>query len=234
MAAGDTVEVAEKPPRKTYASAQIHERRARIISEALALIIETGSTGFTIQELSRRAEVAPRTLYYGFSGKEGVIESAVLEHYSELSRRNGLTASPPYAGAVLNALDVAIAEIFRVPNYARAMVDIYFSPSANSRIVAALRRISSGFPAIWFRAERQAGRLQPWAEDALFLQQLSDLQYGAIHTWSVREIGDHELVRRLRANFRTMAHAVLNDPGRREFDDVLDTLNVEIAKPEGS
>ena len=32
--------------RKAYASAQINERRARILSEALALIVETGSTGF--------------------------------------------------------------------------------------------------------------------------------------------------------------------------------------------
>ena len=234
MAAGETVAVAEKPPRKTYASAQIHERRARIISEALALIIETGSTGFTIQELSRRAEVAPRTLYYGFSGKEGVIESAVLEHYSELSRRNGLTASPPYAGSVLAALDVALAEIFRVPNYARAMVDIYFSASANSRIVAALRRISSGFPAFWFRDEHAAGRVAPWAEEDLFTSQLSDLQYGAIHTWSVGDISDSELVRRMRANFRTLAHAVLTEAGRREFDTVLDKLNIIIPNPEGS
>ena len=215
------VEAAVPSRRKTYASAQINERRARILSEALALIIETGSTGFTIQELSRRADVAPRTLYYAFGDKEGVIESAVLDHFSELSRRNGLTPAPPYALSVMAGLDVALAEIFRVPNYARAMVDVYFSPSANSRIVAALRKISIGVPVVWLRAESKLGHVWDWVEPDVFLQQFSDLQYATLHTWSVGDIGDDELARRMRLNFLTLARGILTEDGRVALDATL-------------
>jgi AcrR family transcriptional regulator len=207
--------------RKTYASAQINERRARIRSEALALIIETGSTGFTVQELSRRADVAPRTLYYAFGGKEGVIESAVIEHFSALSRRNGLDPAPPYAPWVMTALDVALAEILRVPNYARAMVEVYFSPSANARIVGALRKISNALPALWLRAETEAGLLWSWVDPDTVLKQLSDLQYATLHAWSVGDLTDVELGARRRLNFMTLARGVLNEQGRSAFEDLL-------------
>jgi AcrR family transcriptional regulator len=220
MACGDGEGLAPVK-RKTYASAQINERRARILSEALALIIETGSTGFTVQDLSRRADVAPRTLYYAFGDKEGVIESAVIEHFSALTRRNGLTPTPPYAPWVMRAMDVAHAEILRVPSYARAMVEVYFSPSANSRIVAALRKISNGVPALWVRAEIEAGHLWPWADPETFLEQLSDLQYATLHAWAVGELGDTQLRQRRRLNFVTLALGVLNASGRESFEDLV-------------
>jgi len=207
--------------RKTYASAQINERRARILSEALALIIETGSTGFTVQELSRRADVAPRTLYYAFGDKEGVIESAVIEHFSALTRRNGLAPTPPYAPWVMKGMDVTLGEILRVPNYARAMVEVYFSPSANSRIVRALRKISNGLPALWLRAEFEAGNLWPWVGAEMFLEQLSDLKYATLHAWAVGELGDAELGRRRRLNFLTLAQGILNASGREAFESLL-------------
>jgi AcrR family transcriptional regulator len=220
MAGGDG-EALAPTRRKTYASAQINERRARILSEALALIIETGSTGFTVQELSRRADVAPRTLYYAFGDKEGVIESAVIEHFSALTRRNGLAPTPPYAPWMMKAMDVALAEILRVPNYARAMVEVYFSPSANSRIVGALRKISNGLPALWLRVEIEAGHVWSWVDPDVFLDQLSDLQYATLHAWAVGELGDSELGRRRRLNFLTLAQGILNEQGRLALQDVL-------------
>jgi AcrR family transcriptional regulator len=207
--------------RKAYASAQINERRARILTEALALIVETGSTGFTVQALSRRADVAPRTLYYAFGDKEGVIESAVIEHFSALARRNGLAPTPPYAPWVMRAMDVALGEILRVPTYARAMVEVYFSPSANNRIVCALRKISDGVPALWLSAEAEAGHLWPWVDTGTFLEQLSDLQYATLHAWAVGELCDAELGRRRRLNFLTLAQGILNAPGRQIFEELL-------------
>jgi AcrR family transcriptional regulator len=215
---GDTL-VATR--RRTYASAQISERRARILAAALDLIIETGSTGFTIQELSRRAGVAPRTLYYAFGGKEGVIESAVLEHFSDLARQHGLTPTPPYAPWVIKGLAASLAEILRVPNYARAMVDVYFSSSASQRIVAALRRNANGMSAIWLRAEIEADHVWAWVDPEAFLQQLSDLQYAALHTWCIGELSANEFAQRRRLNFLTLAQGILNEPGRRVFERVL-------------
>ena len=220
MASGDG-EALVPGRRKAYASAQINERRARILSEALALIIATGSTGFTVQELSRRADVAPRTLYYAFGDKEGVIESAVIEHFSSLTRRNGLAPTPPYAPWVMRAMDVTLGEILRVPNYARAMVEVYFSPSANTRIVGALRKISNGVPALWLRAEMDLGHLRPWVDSETFLQQLSDLQYATLHAWAVGELCDSELGSRRRLNFLTLAQGILNAVGGRIFEDLL-------------
>ena len=219
--AGGSGEALVPGRRKTYASAQISERRARILSEALSLIIETGSTGFTVQELSRRADVAPRTLYYAFGDKEGVIESAVIEHFSSLTRRNGLAPAAPYAPWVMRAMDVTLGEILRVPNYARAMVEVYFSPSANSRIVGALRRISNGVPALWLNAEMEGAHVWPWVDAETFLEQLSDLQYATLHAWAVGELGDADLGPRRRLNFLTLAQGVLNVPGRQVFEDLL-------------
>lgn len=219
--------------RRTYASAQISERRSRILAAALDLIIETGSTGFTIQELSRRADVAPRTLYYAFGGKEGVIESAVIEHFSDLTRQHGLQPTPPYALWVMKGLAASLAEILRLPNYARAMVNVYFSPSASSRIVAALRKNSNGIPAVWLQAELAAGHVWSWVDPDTFLHQLSDLQYATLHAWGVGELSDGQFEVRRKMNFLTLAHGVLNETGRKSFHASLgvgEMFHVEIGK----
>ena len=148
-----------------------------------------------------------------------MIESAVLDHFSELSRRNGLTPAPPYALSVMAGLDVALAEIFRVPNYARAMVDVYFSPSANSRIVAALRKISIGVPVVWLRAEpselatrvRAEARVRPLLPPA----------------------GEEQALARLAA-LRETAYAAVADvevaTDGRSVDEVTDAVLAEVAR----
>ncbi len=124
---------------------------------------------------------------------------------------------------------MALEEILRLPNYARAMVEVYFSTSANNRIVGALRQISNRLPAMWLRAEYDAGHLWPWVDGEAFLEQLSDLQYATLHSWAAGELDDGGLGRRRRLNFLTLAHGVLNGAGRDAFDRQL-SAQIEAAR----
>src|SRR5688572_2999599 len=54
----------------------------RLVSAALALIIESGDTSFTVQDAARRADVSLTTVYNYFAGKDELLLAAVEEAIS--------------------------------------------------------------------------------------------------------------------------------------------------------
>ena len=66
-------------------SAQVVETRERILDAALELFSERGARGTTMNELARRADVAPTTVSNHFKTQESLIE-AVVERISADSR----------------------------------------------------------------------------------------------------------------------------------------------------
>src|SRR3546814_14879486 len=57
------------------------ERRQRILYEVRKLVNEEGLEGFSMREISKRANVAPKTLYNAFGDRDRLIGCAIREVY---------------------------------------------------------------------------------------------------------------------------------------------------------
>jgi AcrR family transcriptional regulator len=72
---------------------QIDESRRRIIGAARALLAEADSyTGFTVDAVARRADVARATIYYQFDSKTGLLE-ALCDALAEAGQLSELSAA---------------------------------------------------------------------------------------------------------------------------------------------
>src|SRR5579862_1973223 len=115
--------------RRKYGSPVMQDRRQRILAEAQALLDERGVDGFTIRELSRRADVAQRTLYNVFGSKEDIVASAIELHFTSLLPE----FPPPPPGADVEAylclMDAILERTINLRRYATAMATVFFSPT---------------------------------------------------------------------------------------------------------
>jgi AcrR family transcriptional regulator len=72
---------------------QVDESRRRVLDAARALLREGGSyTGFTVDAVAKRADVARATVYYQFGTKTGLLE-AVCDDLAEAGRLSGLAGA---------------------------------------------------------------------------------------------------------------------------------------------
>src|SRR3954447_16527726 len=74
----------ERP--RAYLSKTIQDRRRRIIQETVKMINEGGLGKLSLSEVSRRAGVARRTIYYGFETRDALIMSAMDEQSDRLEQ----------------------------------------------------------------------------------------------------------------------------------------------------
>src|SRR5712692_395408 len=98
-----------RPYRLGRRQAATDQTRARVLAAARELIADLyGFTGFTIDAVARRADVARMTVYYQFGSKAGLLEAL----FDDLAARGGMQE---LAGAFQKAepLD-ALAEFIRV------------------------------------------------------------------------------------------------------------------------
>jgi AcrR family transcriptional regulator len=146
-------EAAATPGRRgPYDSEQMTERRRRLIGVAKAMIAESGAEGFTIRELTRRANVSVTVVYSAYGDKEGLIAAAIQDFYERLD-----LARRPVARTlkrVLSDIDEAAAIILANPSYSRSLAALYFSPTVDPRVYATVRNIA-------------VRTFLPWLEDAM-------------------------------------------------------------------
>lgn len=124
-------------------STQVAETRERILGAALELFSERGARGATMNELARRADVAPTTVSNHFKTQESLIE-AVVERISADSRvpdstifvgtrsltdrLSILTRSMfEFFDRTMHWFDLLGAELDEVPTLARAQAALWLS-----------------------------------------------------------------------------------------------------------
>src|SRR5579859_5185454 len=120
--------------RGPYDSEQMTERRRRMIDVAKAMIAESGAEGFTIRELTRRAEVSVTVVYSAYGDKEGLLAAAIQDFYEKLDLAHRPAART--LNRVLGDIDEAAAIILANPSYSRSVAALYFSPTVDSRVYA--------------------------------------------------------------------------------------------------
>ena len=214
------------PSPRRYASPVMLDRRRRILAEAQRLLDEHGVEGFTIRELSARAEVAQRTLYNVFGSKEEIIAAAIDQHF------RGLLADAPAPPAAtdfegLLARSAQIADfVINLRRYASAMVGVFFSPLGDARIHDSLVRISMYGGGDWIGRAEAAGVLVPLsvrARDAM-LALLINGAYANVGDLTTGRIGEAEFRRRSQSHVLLVCHAYLRPANRRTATDLLERL----------
>ena len=195
--------------RESYSSPLINERRERILKVAQSLIEETGEAGFTIRELSKRANVAQRTLYNAFGDKETIIARAMEEHYAARYQDRKYWQERITLKSVLNFIDQSVLDILATREYARSMVNVYFSPRANEKVYLALKHIASRSVRMWAETARQKGWLEAWYPIGSIGDRYANIFMSTVHDWLIGRIADEDLAMHVKLDFLlTIAEAV--------------------------
>ena len=138
-----------------YSSPQIQERRERILHEARKLIVEEGIEAFSIRKLCARAGVVQRTLYNAFHSKDRIIALAIWNAYEEAHRKTRYKTAPDTIEGVIDRMYSVNRRNLRTPNYARAIVQLYFAQGLGEDILEALRAMVY-FQRLWLERVEQA------------------------------------------------------------------------------
>jgi AcrR family transcriptional regulator len=212
--------------RRRYGSPLMADRRRRILAEAQAILDELGVEGFTIRELSRRAGVAPRTLYNQFGSKEDIVASAIHDHFAELL--TALPAPPPAAdfAGYLRRIDALADRTISLKRYATAMVGVFFSTSVDPRLYETLRWISHAGSVAWLAQAEADGVLSNFpAEDRerLFAL-LTNSAYANITDWAAGRIAADEMKLRFKINFLICIQPLIRASHRARIASLLEGL----------
>ncbi len=209
----------EKP--LLYVSPLILERRRRLLREARQMIAEGGIENFSVRQLCRRAEVAQRTLYNAFHTKDRVIALAIREAYDAFNDHVRYRTEPDTLGGMLDRAIAINRRNFKVRNYTRAVVAIYFAPGTPRDVWDALREMSLGWKLSWLEAAERRGDLQPWVSLEHLATTMANLQYATINNWALGRLSDEEYLPQLIERMLLLLIGALRGPVREEAQGYL-------------
>lgn len=201
LAAVSPTITAHPEKRLVYSSQQMHERRERILHEARKLIADEGIEAFSIRKLCIRAGVVQRTLYNAFHSKDRIIALAIWHAYEEAQRKVRYRTPPDTIEGVIDRVYSVNRRNLKAPNYARAIVALYFAQGLSDDILAVLRAMVY-FQRLWLERVGRERMLRPGVDQAVVLNDLANLEYAVIHDWVQGRLADEAYLTR-------MMHAIL-------------------------
>ncbi len=185
----------EKP--LLYSSPLILERRRRLLREARHMIAEGGIENFSVRRLCQRAEVAQRTLYNAFHNKDRVIALAIREAYDEFNEHVRYRTDVNTLSGVLDRTIAINRRNFRVRNYTKAVVAIYFGAATPKDVWETLRDMSVNAIHPWLEAMAARDELRSWVDAYHFSTAMANLQYSIINDWCLERLTDEQYLLRL-------------------------------------
>lgn len=180
-----------------YSSPRIHERRQRILKEARKLIAEKGLANFGVRELSKRADVAQRTLYNAFSSKERIAALAIQESFELLRQHVRYKTDGDTLEGMLDRIIAINRQNLGSPNFALAMSSIYFSPSTPADVWNILHHMAAAGITEMLGRFREMGELEDWVIIEDMAISYANMAYSTIHDWGLRRIGNEDYLRRM-------------------------------------
>jgi len=180
-----------------YSSPLIIERRRRLLHEARRMIAERGIEKFSVRTLCQRAEVAPRTLYNAFYNKDRVIALAIREAYDGFNQHVRYRTDADTLPGLLDRTISINRRNYRVKNYTKAVVSIYFGPTTPKDVWETLRDMSVNPVFAWLMAMESRGELHSWVDAQHFATTMANVQYSVINDWCLDRLDDDEYLPRL-------------------------------------
>ncbi len=134
----------EDPPRqkRPYNSRSMVERRQRILKATLQLIEEGGLSGVTIRQISKKSDVALRTLYLYFGSREVIIGVAIKDFFYKNIEESGADPEPKTISSLFDRFDRLTSIIIGNESYSSALAPIFFSSNIDPTIYEILKDIA--------------------------------------------------------------------------------------------
>ncbi len=195
MAASENLEILALE-KMINGSEAMFERRRRILREARTIIKEDGLDHLNMRELSLRAKVSTKTIYNAFGSKETVIALAIHTYFQQFIANVEFTTHPEdFIGALTRQTTSTLRDI-DVPNYMRAVVTLYFSPTLHPAIRAVLMDFATRSWEPWLKKNEDRRQLMPGVVLRELMVDLSSIQYACILDWVSGAISEDVFVRR--------------------------------------
>ncbi len=168
------------------------ERRQRILYEVRKLVNEEGLEGFSMREISKRANVAPKTLYNAFGDRDRLIGCAIREVYDAVRQNVQFRTSDRTLEGLLDRAIVLNRGNLKARNYAQAVATIYFSPSTNPYLRSLLQEMAVGNTREWLEDVRAQGGLHDWVNIDHLTRHMANMEYGLILEWATNVVEDSD------------------------------------------
>ena len=181
-------------PKKSlsYSSEQIIDRRRRLLTEARRMIAEGGLENLSIRKLCQRADVAQRTFYNAYESKDRLIALAIREAYEDFQKFISYRTDPFSLEGVIDRTLSTNRRNFKVRNYTKAIVSIYFSSTTSNDIWETIQDMTQRGWADWFKILKERGSFKEWAEPGRVANEMANLQYSIINDWCLGRLPDEE------------------------------------------
>lgn len=177
-------------------SEAMFDRRRRILREARRMISESGLEMLNMRDLGRRSDVSTKTIYNAFGSKEMVIALAIYTYFEKFVTHTQFDEDAhTFTGALARQTTSTLRDI-DIPNYMRAVIALYFSPTVHPTIHAVLIDLATRSWLGWLKGVEDRRELHPGVVVRELLVDLSNVQYGRIHEWSTGGIDDEVFMRR--------------------------------------
>lgn len=177
-------------------SEAMFDRRRRILREARRIISESGLELLNMRELSSRADVSTKTIYNAFGSKEMVIALAIYTYFEQfVTHTNFDDDAHTFSGALARQTTSTLRDI-DIPNYMKAVIALYFSPTIHPTIHAVLIDLATRSWLGWLKVTEDRRELHPGVVVRELLADLSNVQYGRIHEWTAGGVDDDVFMRR--------------------------------------
>jgi AcrR family transcriptional regulator len=190
---------------RVYSSAQMHDRRRRILEETRKAIEEGGIENLSVRELCKRADIAQRTLYNAFGSKDRVVGLAIRDHYlAQLGRMKFAATQDSIEGVIERMVRVSLRAT-RQRNYLKAILEVYFSAVPHPDIVNATRDIAVGNVMPWLLRLQEIGQMNPHLPIDEVAGNMADLVLLIMRRWSTGEIGGKAMREQIVRGFLNLA-----------------------------
>ena len=210
----------------TYDSPQMAERRERILHETRKLINEEGLEGFSMRELSKRANVAPKTLYNAFGDRDRLIGLAIREMYDALRYNVKFKTSDKTLSGLLDRAIVLNRGNLKARNYAKAVATIYFAPGTHPELRDILQEMAVGNTSEWLTDLRTKGQLHDWVDIEHLTRHMANMEYALILDWATGRVKDTEYLFR----FAEIVLFSALSATRGEVYEAAETMMVQMAE----
>jgi len=212
-----------------YASSSIIERRRRILTTARKMIGAEGMAAINMDEISRRADVAKRTLYNAFQSKERLIAEAIQQYFDDYEIQLPYTTPPATGGRVAEHIAIFPHRNPSIRNYTRALTNIYFSADVDFELRRTIGEIVAHTHRPWIERLHAERQLQPWIERDQLIDDILRYRYALAHDWTNGRVPDDEVARMLIVGVMTMVIGATKPRARRESEEVLRDIDAYIA-----
>ncbi|MCW1384484.1 TetR/AcrR family transcriptional regulator [Novosphingobium sp. KCTC 2891] len=204
-----------------YVSPLILERRKRLLRVARQMIAEKGIENFSVRQLCQRAQVAQRTLYNAFHNKDRMIALAIREAFDDFNDHVRYRTDENTLRGMLDRTIAINRRNFKVRNYTKAIVSIYFGHGTPRDVWETLRDMSVAGGRAWLDAMEERGELQSWISPDHFVTTMANLQYATINNWTLGRLSDEEYIPAMVERMLLLIIGAVRSPVREEAQEYL-------------